>query len=92
MRVLELGEAGGAGEGQDIADIGDAGDVHDKTLEAETEAGVTCAAEAPQVEVPPVVLLIESNSAGFLPASAPAKQRSRRQGRRCRAGRSDRRR
>lgn len=34
----------------------------------------------------------ESNSAGFLPASAPAKQRSRRQGRRCRAGRSDRRR
>ena len=32
------------------------------------------------------------DSAGFLPASAPAKQRSRRQGRRCRAGRSDRRR
>ena len=36
--------------------------------------------------------LITAKKAGFLPASAPAGQKARRQGRRCRAGRSDRRR
>ena len=57
---LELCAARGAREGLNVADIADAGDVHNKSLEAETEACVLSAAVLAQLEVPPVVLFLES--------------------------------
>ena len=56
---LELRRTGGPGERQHVPDVGDAGQVHHQPLKANAEARVLVAAKAPQVQVPPVVLLVE---------------------------------
>ena len=43
-----------------VADVAHAGQVHDHALKAETEARVTAAAVAAQVEIPPVVFLAQT--------------------------------
>ena len=44
---------------QHVADVAHAREVHDEPLEAEAVAGVAAASVAPQVEVPPVVALLQ---------------------------------
>ena len=44
----------------DVADIGNAGEVHDQTLEAQTVACVSAGAVAAQIEVPPVVVGVQT--------------------------------
>src|SRR5262245_34511890 len=59
-RLLELRVPGRSWEGNHVADVRHAGDKLHHPLEAQTEAGVGHAAEAAQIEVPPIVGLVEA--------------------------------
>ena len=52
---LQLAVVDGAGEGDGVADVADASHVHDHTLKAQTEAGVTGGAVLAQIQVEVVV-------------------------------------
>src|SRR5699024_3920390 len=54
---------GGSGEWQYVADVADTGDVHDQALKAKAVTRMLGAAVFAQVEVPGVVLLVESQLA-----------------------------
>ena len=43
-----------------VTDVGNAGQIHDHALKAETEARVTAGTVAAQIEIPPVILLVEA--------------------------------
>ena len=58
-RISEFCVAGRSAERNDVADVLHAREVHDETLEAETEARVLDAAVLAQIEVPPVIFLVE---------------------------------
>src|SRR5260370_41301231 len=63
--ALELGVPGSTGEGNYVADVLHAGEVHEHSLKAHTEAGVLHAAEAAQVQIPPVGLFFETVGGHF---------------------------
>src|SRR5699024_8164142 len=56
----EVRVAGRAGEGEHVADVAHARQVHDEALKPDAEARVLDPAVAAQVEIPPVVLLLEA--------------------------------
>ena len=58
--LLKISVAGGAGMKLDVADVGNAGEVHDQTLEAQTVACVAAGAVAAKIEVPPVVVGVQT--------------------------------
>src|SRR5699024_12619761 len=57
---LDLRVAHGTGMQLYVPDVADAGEVHHHALEAQAETGVAAGAVAAQVQVPPVVLGVET--------------------------------
>src|SRR3954454_11118451 len=66
---LKLRVARSARERNHVADILHPGQVHHHPLEAHAEAGMFDPAEAPQVQIPPVVLFLQTMRRHF--ANAP---------------------
>ena len=60
LEVSEIRISGGSGVELHVPDIAHAGEVHDHALKAQAVAGVTAAAVAAQVQIPPVVLFLQS--------------------------------
>ncbi len=63
------GIARGARAWNDVADVLHSGEEHEKTFESEAKAGVWHGAEAPEIQIPGVVFLIEAvGTQGFFEA------------------------
>src|ERR1035437_7217215 len=59
---LKLRVAGGSREGDDVANVFHPGEIHQHPLKTHAEAGVVHAAEAAQIQVPPVGLFLQAVS------------------------------
>lgn len=65
--ISEFGGTGRPGKGDNVTDVFHARHIHDKAFEAQAEAGMVHAAKAPQIEIPPIGLLLETEVPHLVP-------------------------